>query len=72
MAQMRFVTGAVGWVFMSSVVLNRLFFRPRLPPPLIPTLAIELAPPALAGSACFLLDPGRRTSSRWGLPDTGP
>jgi tellurite resistance protein len=43
---------------MSSVVLNRLFFRPPLPAPLIPTLAIELAPPAIAGSAYFLLHPG--------------
>jgi tellurite resistance protein len=58
MAQVYFGIGAVAWVFMSSVVLNRLFFRPRLPAALIPTLAIELAPPALAGSAYFLLHPG--------------
>jgi tellurite resistance protein len=57
-AQAFFGIGAVAWVFMSSVVLNRLFFRPRLPAPLIPTLAIELAPPAIAGSAYFLLHPG--------------
>jgi tellurite resistance protein len=58
MAQVYFGIGAVAWVFMSSVVLNRLFFRPRLPAPLIPTLAIEVAPPAIAGSAYFLLHPG--------------
>ncbi|MEA2235206.1 MAG: tellurite resistance protein [Solirubrobacteraceae bacterium] len=58
MAQVYFGIGVVSWVFMSSVVLNRLFFRPRLPAPMIPTLAIEIAPPALAGSAYFLLHPG--------------
>jgi tellurite resistance protein len=57
-AQVYFGIGAVGWVFMSSVVLNRLFFRPRLPAPLVPTLAIVVAPPAIAGSAYFLLHPG--------------
>jgi tellurite resistance protein len=57
-AQVYFGIGAVGWVFMSSVVLNRLFFRPPLPPALTPTLAIELAPPAIAGSAYFVLHPG--------------
>jgi tellurite resistance protein len=57
-AQVYFGIGVVAWVFMSSVVLNRLFFRPRLPAPLVPTLAIEVAPPAIAGSAYFLLHPG--------------
>jgi tellurite resistance protein len=58
MAQVYFGIGAVGSLLLSAPVLNRLFFRPRLPPALTPTLAIELAPPALAGTAYFLLHPG--------------
>jgi tellurite resistance protein len=58
MARAYFGLGVVGWALLSSIVLNRLFFRPRLPAPLIPTLAIEVAPPAIAGSAYFLLHPG--------------
>lgn len=33
------------------MILNRLFFVETLPGALVPTLAIELAPPAIAGSA---------------------
>jgi tellurite resistance protein len=50
-----FGVGVICWVLLSSVVLGRLFFRPMLPPPLVPTLTIELAPPALAGVAYFAL-----------------
>jgi tellurite resistance protein len=57
MAEAFFGIGAVAWVLMSSVVFNRMFFRARLPPPLLPTMAIELAPPAVAGSAYFALHP---------------
>jgi tellurite resistance protein len=42
----------------ADVALNRMFFRPRLPPALIPTMAIELAPAAVAGNAYFLIHPG--------------
>jgi tellurite resistance protein len=56
-AEMYFGIGAVAWVLMSSVVFNRMFFRPRLAPPLLPTMAIELAPPAVASSAYFALHP---------------
>jgi tellurite resistance protein len=53
-----FGIGIAGWVLISSVALNRLFFRPRLAPSLIPTMAIELAPAAVAGNAYFLIHPG--------------
>ncbi|GAA3708272.1 dicarboxylate transporter/tellurite-resistance protein TehA [Nonomuraea antimicrobica] len=43
--------GLVSWLLIGSVILARLLFRPRLPAPLMPTLAIEIAPPALAGLA---------------------
>jgi tellurite resistance protein len=57
-AEVFFGLGFASWVLISSVALNRLFFRPRLAPQLIPTMAIELAPAAVAGNAYFLIHPG--------------
>jgi tellurite resistance protein len=57
-AELFFGIGFVGWVFISSVALNRMFFRPPLAPNLIPTMAIEMAPAAVAGNAYFLIHPG--------------
>ena len=57
-AELFFGVGFAAWVLISSVALNRMFFRPRLPPGLIPTMAIELAPAAVAGNAYFLIHPG--------------
>jgi tellurite resistance protein len=57
-AELFFGVGVASWVLISSVALNRLFFRPRLAPGLIPTMAIELAPAAVAGNAYFLIHPG--------------
>lgn len=48
-----FGIGILCWLLLGSILLNRLFFRPGLPPALLPTLAIELAPPAVAGIAWF-------------------
>jgi tellurite resistance protein len=47
--------GALCWVVLGSVILGRLLLRPMLPPPLQPTLAIEVAPPAVASLAWFAL-----------------
>jgi tellurite resistance protein len=47
--------GALCWVVLGSVILGRLLLRPMLPPPLQPTLAIEVAPPAVASLAWFTL-----------------
>jgi tellurite resistance protein len=60
-AQLFFGIGIASWVLISSVALNRMLFRPRLPPSLIPTMAIELAPAAIAGNAYFSSTPARRT-----------
>jgi tellurite resistance protein len=49
-AALFFGIGVFTWVFASSIVLSRLQYRPRLVPALAPTMAIELAPPAVAGS----------------------
>ncbi|MBV8713372.1 MAG: hypothetical protein JOY56_16405 [Solirubrobacterales bacterium] len=50
-----FGIGIVCWLLLGSLILNRLFFVEMLPGALVPTLAIELAPPAIAGSAYFAL-----------------
>jgi tellurite resistance protein len=57
LAMMAFGIGLICWIVLGSVLLQRLFFRPMLPPPLIPLLAIELAPPAVAGNAWVALNP---------------
>jgi tellurite resistance protein len=50
-----FGIGIASWVLLGSVVLNRLITTKRLPEALQPVMAIELAPPALAGVAWFAL-----------------
>ena len=51
--------GVVSWLLIGSVIMARLLFRPRLPAPLMPTLAIDVAPPALAGLAFLAITHGR-------------
>ena len=53
LAQASFGIGIVSWILLGSTILNRLFTRPPLPPALVPTMAIELGIPAVAGSAYF-------------------
>lgn len=54
-----FGIGFVSWLLLGSIIFNRLFTRPALPPRLMPTLAIEMAPPALAGNAYLSLTGGK-------------
>lgn len=56
---MSFGVGMICWVMIGSIILNRLFFRPMLPAALIPTLAIEIAPPVVASNTYFILTGGR-------------
>jgi tellurite resistance protein len=56
---MSFGIGVLCWLLLGSLVLNRLFIRPALPATLIPTMAIEVAPPAVAGNAYAALTGGR-------------
>jgi tellurite resistance protein len=53
LAEASFGIGVLCWVMLGSVVLTRLFTRPALPPALVPTMAIELGIPAVAGLAYF-------------------
>ncbi len=55
LAEVMFGLGTVCWVVLGSIILGRLLFRPMLPPALQPTLAIEVAPAAVAGMAWFEL-----------------
>ncbi|MFC4031201.1 TDT family transporter [Streptomyces polygonati] len=51
--------GVICWFVLGSILLVRLFTQPALPPPLLPTIAIELAPPVVAGNAWFAINGGR-------------
>lgn len=53
LAEVMFGLGALSWLIVGSVILGRLFLRPMLPTPLVPTLAVLVAPPAVASLAWF-------------------
>ncbi len=53
LAELMFGLGLVCWLVLGSIVLARLMFRPMLPVALQPTLAIEVAPAAVASLAWF-------------------
>jgi tellurite resistance protein len=53
LAEASFGIGVICWVLLGSTILNRLFTRPALPSALVPTMAIELGIPAVAGTAYF-------------------
>lgn len=57
LAMMAFGIGMICWLVLGSVLLQRLFVGAPLPTALIPLLAIELAPPAVAGNAWVALYP---------------
>jgi tellurite resistance protein len=50
-----FGTGMFFWIVLTTLILLRIIIRPALPDTLTPTLAIVLAPPAVAGLAWFQL-----------------
>lgn len=50
--------GVISWLVLASIILVRLFTQPMLPPPLLPTIAIEVAPPVVAGNAWFAINGG--------------
>jgi len=51
LARVMFGYGAICWFALGSIILARLFVEASLPPALTPTLAIEVAPPVVAGNA---------------------
>lgn len=62
LAMLMFGYGTVCWLVLGSILLLRLFTQPPLPTPLLPTMAIELAPPVVAGSAWFAINGNRPDS----------
>ncbi len=58
-AEAAFGIGIFCWILVAALVLNRLIIRPALPPPLVPSLAIQLAPPVVAGVAYFGITGGK-------------
>ncbi len=56
---MSFGIGMISWLALGPIILNGLFFRPGLPAAFIPTLAILIVPPVIAGNAYFVLTGGR-------------
>jgi tellurite resistance protein len=59
LAEVMLGLGVICWLVLGSIILARLLFRPLPPDPLLPTLAIEVAPAAVASLAYFALDGGR-------------
>jgi tellurite resistance protein len=59
LAQVMLGLGVICWFILGSMIMARFFFRAPLPPPLMPTVAIELAPPAVATIAYFAINGGR-------------
>lgn len=56
LAEIMFGLGIICWIVLGSLILGRMLFRPMLPAALQPTLAIEVAPAAVASLAWFSLN----------------
>ena len=54
-----FGLGVGSYLLLGSIIGQRLFVVPELPKPLVPTIAIELAPPVVAASSWFAINGGR-------------
>ncbi|MGC4109796.1 MAG: hypothetical protein QM747_05105 [Nocardioides sp.] len=67
LAQAMFGYGSVSWLVLGSILLQRMFVEQRLPAPLLPTMAIQMAPPVVAGSAWFEINGGRADGLALGL-----
>lgn len=59
LSHLMFGYGLMSWIVLGSILLTRLFTQPMLPPPLLPTIAIEFAPPVVAGNVWFTINGGR-------------
>ncbi|MFN8125396.1 MAG: hypothetical protein U0R64_02640 [Candidatus Nanopelagicales bacterium] len=57
-AMMAFGLGIACWLLMGSIITNRNFVVSALPAVLVPTIAIDVAPPVVAGNAWFTMNPG--------------
>jgi tellurite resistance protein len=71
LAEACFGIGILCWLLLGSLLLNRLFFRPTLPAALFPTLAIEVAPPVVAGIAYNAITGGASNGVAYALAGYG-
>ncbi|MET8102325.1 hypothetical protein ABZV29_38760 [Streptomyces sp. NPDC005236] len=55
LSQIMFGYGLICWLVLGSILLARLFTQAPLPTPIVPTIAIEPAPPVVAGNAWFTM-----------------
>jgi tellurite resistance protein len=56
LAELLFGIGLICWLVLGSIILGRLLLGPPLPVGLTPTIAIEVAPAAVATFAAFVID----------------
>ena len=70
-ALVMFGLGLVCWAFLGSIIFVRLVAHPLLPVGLRPTLAILVAPPAVAGNAWLTLNDDRVDAVALGLAGFG-
>jgi tellurite resistance protein len=59
LSRVLFGLGITSFVVLGSIISLRLYVVPSLPPPLLPTIAIELAPPVVAGNSWFDINGGK-------------
>ncbi len=59
LSRVLFGLGITSFAVLTSIISLRLYVLPTLPPPLLPTIAIELAPPVVAGSSWFAINGGK-------------
>jgi tellurite resistance protein len=67
LARLLFGFGVISWVLIGGILLHHLVGQQRLPTPLIPTMAILIAPPVVAGNAWFAINGGRADGVALGL-----
>jgi tellurite resistance protein len=56
LAEVLFGLGLLSWIVLAPIVLGRLIVGPSLPPALLPTVALEMAPAGVATFAAFVID----------------
>ena len=56
LARLLFGIGALSWVLIGGILLHHLVGQERLPTALLPTMAILVAPPVVAGNAWFAIN----------------
>jgi tellurite resistance protein len=71
LAQTMFGLGIVSWVILGALILARLFVAPPLPAALMPSLAVEVAPGAVATIAYLTIDGNRIDAFAAGLAGYG-